>query len=134
MKCNRQAWHSQTHYFLFQKKHLSLAKEEGSDEEQEKAHTQLGRLYCDLFQKTSDISHLESAEENINKAYELAEEAVKHGCKDSQRTLAGAACNKGVLCRDLDDHGGAMKYLQQSLKVSFSGEPSGKPSSNNTCY
>ena len=106
-----------------QKRHMDLADNLQRLEEQEKASTQLGRLYSEQFKDTQDLLKLREAEFYTDKALAIAKEMLsssqqKHTCKaERQKVLAVAYCNRGLLFLDLEDFRSAEEYLRLSLQV-----------------
>ncbi|XP_042025536.1 protein TONSOKU-like isoform X2 [Salvia splendens] len=105
----------------FQKKHFDLAKDEDDLIEQQRASTQLGRTYHEMFLK-SDDDHLSIR--NAKKYFELSMKLAKtikeksHSEKVSfVKEYIDAHNNLGMLEIDLDNLNAAEKILIEGLEI-----------------
>ncbi|KAL4020376.1 hypothetical protein IC575_019150 [Cucumis melo] len=106
---------------IYQKKHLELAKNANDLVEQQRANTQLGRTYHELFLK-SDDDHLSvrNAKKYFRVAMELAKFLKDHppktGCSFLKEYI-DAHNNLGMLEMDLDNLEEAKKILTEGLEI-----------------
>ncbi|XP_042020559.1 protein TONSOKU isoform X1 [Salvia splendens] len=105
----------------FQKKHFDLAKDEDDLIEQQRASTQLGRTYHEMFLK-SDDDHLSF--QNAKKYFELSMELAQTIKKKSNsekvyfvKEYIDAHNNLGMLEIDLDNLNAAEKILREGLEI-----------------
>ncbi|XP_047972805.1 protein TONSOKU isoform X4 [Salvia hispanica] len=105
----------------FQKKHFDLAKDEDDLIEQQRASTQLGRTYHEMFLK-SDDDHLSIR--NAKKYFELSMELAQTIKKKSNsekvsfvKEYIDAHNNLGMLEIDLDNLNAAEKILTEGLEI-----------------
>ncbi|XP_057769041.1 protein TONSOKU isoform X2 [Salvia miltiorrhiza] len=105
----------------YQKKHLDLAKDENDLIEQQRASTQLGRTYHEMFLK-SDDDH--SSIRNAKKYFELSMElarTIKEKPPSEEvsfvKEYIDAYNNLGMLEIDLDNLNAAEKNLREGLEI-----------------
>nr|GMC64406.1 protein TONSOKU [Ipomoea batatas] len=109
------------HALVYQKKHLDLAKDENNLIEQQRATTQLGRTYHEMFLK-SDDDHcsLKNAKKYFKLAMELAQ-TLKHSQLSERfsfvKEYIDAHNNLGMLEMDLDNLEEAKKFLLKGLEI-----------------
>ena len=105
---------------LLQKEHLQLAKDADNLIEQQRASTQLGRTYHEVFSKYEDHSALHKAKKYFKSAMDLAR-TLKENPPDSKSSFlkeyVDAYNNIGLLEMDLDNLKEAEKILTQGLKI-----------------
>ncbi|KAL3650013.1 hypothetical protein CASFOL_006416 [Castilleja foliolosa] len=113
--------HEYNDALIYQKKHLELAKDEKDLIEQQRASTQLGRTYNELFLK-SDDDHC--AVRNAKKYFKLAmklAQTVKENPPCSRdsflKEYIDAHNNLGMLEIDLDNLDEAEKILRRGLEI-----------------
>ncbi|GFP84877.1 protein tonsoku [Phtheirospermum japonicum] len=113
--------HEYNNALIYQKKHLELAKDENDLIEQQRASTQLGRAYHEMFLK-SDDDHC--AVRNAKKYFKLAmklAQAIKENppcARDSYlKEYIDAHNNLGMLEIDLDNLDEAEKILRRGLEI-----------------
>ncbi|KAF8085013.1 hypothetical protein N665_0685s0005 [Sinapis alba] len=107
---------------IYQKKHLQLAEENNDTVEKQRACTQLGRTYHEIFLKSEDdCDAIQSAKKYFKKAMELAQ-ALKEkpppgesGCFLEE--YINAHNNIGMLDLDLDNPDAACKILMKGLEI-----------------
>ncbi|XP_057544587.1 protein TONSOKU isoform X1 [Amaranthus tricolor] len=104
----------------YQKEHLQLAKDADNLIEQQRASTQLGRTYHEVFSKYEDHSALHKAKKYFKSAMDLAR-TLKENPPDSKSSFlkeyVDAYNNIGLLEMDLDNLKEAEKILTQGLKI-----------------
>ncbi|XP_021899947.1 protein TONSOKU [Carica papaya] len=105
---------------IYQKKHLELAKDTNDLIEQQRASTQLGRTYHEIFLK-SDVDH--SAARNAKKYFKSAMK-LAHVLKENPPTnksflkeYIDAHNNIGMLEMDLDNLEAAEEILNKGLEI-----------------
>ncbi|KAF3945413.1 hypothetical protein CMV_028214 [Castanea mollissima] len=109
------------HALIYQKKHLELAKDADDLVEQQRASTQLGRTYHEMFLRSS-VDHLSvrNAKKYYNSAMKLAETLRRNPpVKDSKflKEYVDAHNNIGLLELDLENFEEALKILSIGLKI-----------------
>ncbi|XP_042407586.1 protein TONSOKU-like [Zingiber officinale] len=107
---------------VYQKKHLQLAKDSDDLIEQQRASTQLGRTYHEIFTETeSDHNAMRNAKKYFKSAMKLARTLKENPtCMKSGfflKEFIDAHNNIGMLEMDLDNYEGAEKMLLQGLKI-----------------
>ncbi|KNA11275.1 hypothetical protein SOVF_136660 isoform B [Spinacia oleracea] len=104
----------------FQKEHLQLAKDVDDLVEQQRATTQLGRTYQEIFNKTEDHSALHKAKKYFKSAMTLAG-TLKENPPDSKSSFLkeyiDAYNNVGTLEIDLENLEEAEKILTKGLEI-----------------
>ncbi|CAH9071124.1 unnamed protein product, partial [Cuscuta epithymum] len=106
---------------IYQKKHLDLARNESNFIEQQRATTQLGRTYHEMFLK-SDNDHLslKNAKKYFKLSMELAQ-TLKHGQQSEKfsfvKEYIDAHNNLGMLEMDLDNLEEAKTFLLRGLDI-----------------
>ncbi|KAK8989807.1 hypothetical protein V6N11_064223 [Hibiscus sabdariffa] len=106
---------------IYQKKHLELAKDANDLVEQQRASTQLGRTYHEMFLK-SDGDHysVQNAKKYFKSAMKLAwtlkENPPNNNCSFLKEYI-DAHNNIGMLEMDLDNLGEALKFLTKGLEI-----------------
>lgn len=108
-------------YFCWQKKHLDLAKDENNLIEQQRATTQLGRTYHEMFLKSdNDHCSLKNAKKYFKLAMELAQ-TLKHSQLSERfsfvKEYIDAHNNLGMLEMDLDNLEEAKTFLLKGLEI-----------------
>ncbi|MED6158767.1 hypothetical protein PIB30_035878 [Stylosanthes scabra] len=106
---------------IYQKKHLDLAREAGDLVEQQRASTQLGRTYHELFSKSDhDHNSIRNAKKYFNLAMDFAV-ALKKNPPNSKssylKEYIDAHNNKGMLEMDIDNLQEAQKILTRGLEI-----------------
>ncbi|CAA7405317.1 unnamed protein product [Spirodela intermedia] len=106
----------------YQKKHLQLAKDSEDLIEQQRASTQLGRTYHEIFLKSEDDHYaLQNAKKYFKAAMKLArtlkEKQSYNKCSLFLKEFIDAYNNLGMLEKDLDNLEEAKKILLQGLKI-----------------
>ncbi|XP_019704560.2 protein TONSOKU isoform X1 [Elaeis guineensis] len=107
---------------IYQKKHLELAKDSDDLVEQQRASTQLGRTYHEMFLRSENDHH---AIRNAKKYFKLAMKLARtlkesSSCEKSSlfiKEFTDAHNNIGMLEMDLDNLEDAKKILLQGLKI-----------------
>ncbi|KAJ1698650.1 hypothetical protein LUZ63_007162 [Rhynchospora breviuscula] len=108
---------------LYQKKHLQLAKDSDDLIEQQRASTQLGRTYHEIFTRSeSDHYAKQNAKKYFKSAMKLAEALKKNPppCVKScffLKELIDSYNNMGMLEMDLDNFKEAKKFLLDGLRI-----------------
>ncbi|KAL3528003.1 hypothetical protein ACH5RR_012659 [Cinchona calisaya] len=106
---------------IFQKKHLELAKDINDLIEQQRASTQLGRTYHEMFLKSEDDHNsVRNAKKYFKLAMKLAEDLKKRptGSKSSiVKEYIDAHNNLGMLEIDLDNLEEAQRILTRGLRI-----------------
>lgn len=105
-----------------QKKHLDLATDAKNLIEQQRALTQLGRTYQEMFLKSeNDHDALRNAKKYLKSAMKLAwtlkENPPQNTSSNCVKELVDAHNNIGLLEADLDNMDEAEKVLLQGLKI-----------------
>ncbi|KAK9678734.1 hypothetical protein RND81_11G230100 [Saponaria officinalis] len=104
----------------YQKEHLRRANDANDLVEQQRANTQLGRTYHELFFKNEDHSSLHKAKKHFNTAMTLAR-ILKENPPDSKSSFLkeyiDSHNNIGMLEMDLDNLEAAEKILNKGLKI-----------------
>ncbi|KAK7822727.1 protein tonsoku [Quercus suber] len=109
------------HALVYQKKHLELAKDADDLVEQQRASTQLGRTYHEMFLR-SEVDHLSvrNAKKYYKSAMKLAE-TLKSNPPDKEskflKEYVDAHNNLGLVEMDLDNFEEALKILSVGLKI-----------------
>ncbi|XP_017977769.1 PREDICTED: protein TONSOKU isoform X1 [Theobroma cacao] len=106
---------------IYQKKHLDLAKDANDLVEQQRASTQLGRTYHEMFLK-SDGDHysVRKAKKYFKCAMELAQtlkENPPNNKSSFRKEYIDAHNNIGMLEMDLDNLDEALKFLTKGLEI-----------------
>ncbi|ERN16061.1 protein TONSOKU [Amborella trichopoda] len=107
---------------IYQKKHLEYAKDARDLIEQQRATTQLGRTYYEIF-NTSESDHraLRNSKKYFKMAMELARElkgnSRNHKSSSFLKEFIDAHNNLGMLEMDLDNYEEARKILLEGLKI-----------------
>ncbi|KAK1322668.1 Protein TONSOKU [Acorus calamus] len=107
---------------FYQKKHLELAKDADDLVEQQRASTQLGRTYHEMFLKSeNDHFAVRNANKYFNSAMTLArtlkDNPPPYKCSFFVEEFIDAHNNIGMLEMDLDNLDDAQKILLQGLKL-----------------
>ncbi|MCL7045211.1 hypothetical protein MKW94_020017 [Papaver nudicaule] len=107
---------------VYQKKHLELAKDSGDIVEQQRASTQLGRTYHEMFLKSEDDhSSRRNAKKYFNLAMNLARNLKENGAVNESSSFLkeyiDAYNNVGMLQMDLDNYDEAEKTLLEGLRI-----------------
>ncbi|XP_060184137.1 protein TONSOKU isoform X2 [Lycium barbarum] len=114
--------HDYKHALTFQKKHLELAKDENDLVEQQRASTQLGRTYHEIFVKSEDDhDSVRNARKYFKLSLDLAKTLKKnlHSSRHSfVKEYIDAYNNIGMLEVDLDNLEEAEKILSKGLEIS----------------
>ncbi|KAK4359818.1 hypothetical protein RND71_022047 [Anisodus tanguticus] len=110
------------HALNFQKKHLELAKDENDLVEQQRASTQLGRTYHEIFLKSEDDhDSVRNARKYFKLSLDLAK-TLKKNLQSSRHSFVkeyiDAYNNIGMLEVDLDNLEEAEKVLIKGLEIS----------------
>ncbi|XP_024518191.1 protein TONSOKU isoform X2 [Selaginella moellendorffii] len=105
---------------VYQERHYQLAKETGDVLEQQRASTQLGRSYLDLFERDDDTgipfsTIIKKCQEFFTTALNLVAQMPQEG--NAGCMLADAHNNLGLMKMVFDDHREAEKYLYHALKI-----------------
>ncbi|XP_021728098.1 protein TONSOKU-like isoform X2 [Chenopodium quinoa] len=104
----------------YQKEHLELAKDEEDLVEQQRANTQLGRTYQEMFTKYEDHSALHKAKKFFKSSMILAK-TLKENPPDSKSSFLkeyiDAYNNVGMLEMELDNLEEAEKILTKGLEI-----------------
>ncbi|EPS65129.1 hypothetical protein M569_09649, partial [Genlisea aurea] len=106
---------------IYQKKHLELAKDQNDLIEQQRASTQLGRTYHEMFLK-SDDDHwsIRNVKKYFESAMELAKTVMNHPPSERVsfvKEYVDAHNNIGMLQIDLDNFDEAEKFLHRGLEI-----------------
>ncbi|KAG5241972.1 protein TONSOKU [Salix suchowensis] len=113
--------HDFKHALVYQKKHLDLAKDANDLVEQQRAGTQLGRTYHEMFLKSdNDHSSIRNAKKYFKSAMKLAQTLKKnpHTNKSSfLKEYIDAHNNIGMIEMDLDNLEEARKILTRGLEI-----------------
>lgn len=109
-------------FLKFQKKHLQLAKDFDDLIEQQRASTQLGRTYHEMFLRSENDHHaIRNAKKYFKSAMKLARTLKENpACSKSSfflKEFIDAHNNIGMLEMDLDNLEEAEKILLQGLKI-----------------
>ncbi|XP_078447079.1 tetratricopeptide repeat (TPR)-containing protein isoform X2 [Wolffia australiana] len=107
---------------LTYQKHLQIAKDSEDLIEQQRASTQLGRTYHEIFLKSEDDHYaLQNAKKYFKTAMKLArtlkEKQSYSKCSQFLKEFIDAYNNLGMLEKDLDNLEEARKILLQGLKI-----------------
>lgn len=106
---------------ILQKKHLDLAKDINDLTEQQRASTQLGRTYHEMFLKSEDDhTSVRNAKKYFKSAMKLAEDLKKSSTGSKSSTIKeyiDAHNNLGMLEIDLDNLEEARRILTRGLKI-----------------
>nr|CAD1827295.1 unnamed protein product [Ananas comosus var. bracteatus] len=107
---------------VYQKKHLQLAKDSDDLIEQQRASTQLGRTYHEMFLRSENDHHaIRNAKKYFKSAMKLARTLKENpACSKSSfflKEFIDAHNNIGMLEMDLDNLEEAEKILLQGLKI-----------------
>ncbi|KAL9245674.1 hypothetical protein vseg_019298 [Gypsophila vaccaria] len=112
--------HNFHHALTYQKEHLQRANDANDLVEQQRANTQLGRTYHELFFKTEDHSSLHKAKKHFNMAMSLArklKDNPPHHKSSFLKEYIDAHNNIGMLEMDLDNLEAAEKILNKGLRI-----------------
>ncbi|KAJ6991180.1 hypothetical protein NC653_019397 [Populus alba x Populus x berolinensis] len=113
--------HDFKHALVYQKKHLDLAKDANDLVEQQRASTQLGRTYHEMFLKSdNDHSSIRNAKKYFKSAMKLAQSLKEnpHSNKSSfLKEYIDAHNNIGMIEMDLDNLEEAKKILTRGLEI-----------------
>ncbi|XP_022884500.1 protein TONSOKU [Olea europaea var. sylvestris] len=105
---------------IYQKKHLELAKDADDLIEQQRASTQLGRTYHDMFLSDGDHNSVRNAKKYFESAMKLAqflkENPPLNKCSFIKEYI-DAHNNLGMLEMDLDNYNEAEKFLARGLQI-----------------
>ncbi|KAL5976342.1 hypothetical protein ACLOJK_020673 [Asimina triloba] len=106
----------------YQKKHLGLAKDMNDLVEQQRACTQLGRTYYEIYSRSeNDHSALRNAKKYFKAAMELAQILKENPFSNKSsffvKEFIDAHNNLGMLEIDLDNFNEAQKFLLKGLKI-----------------
>ncbi|OAE34095.1 hypothetical protein AXG93_2891s1190 [Marchantia polymorpha subsp. ruderalis] len=107
----------------WQRKHFHLAEEAADEPEQQRASTQLGRTYLEIFETKSTISAVQDASRYLRISLSLAQNLK--ACPPPKelspsgfvKELVDAYNNLGLLRVAVDDFTAAEKYYNQGLKI-----------------
>lgn len=106
---------------IYQRKHFQLAEETDNLVEQQRASTQLGRTYVEIYEQKDDFSALRNAKEYLKIAMDLAKSLKENPpSRDSPsfvKELVDAYNNMGLLMMVIDDHRQAASLFQQGLRI-----------------
>ncbi|CAH8321495.1 unnamed protein product [Eruca vesicaria subsp. sativa] len=107
---------------IYQKKHLQLAEENNDTVEKQRACTQLGRTYHEIFLKSEDdCDAIQSAKKYFKKAMELAQSLKEKPPPGESGSFLeeyiNAHNNIGMLDLDLDNPDAACEILKKGLKI-----------------
>ncbi|KAK8524900.1 hypothetical protein V6N12_029752 [Hibiscus sabdariffa] len=106
---------------IYQKKHLELAKDANDLVEQQRASTQLGRTYHEMFLKSDDDHYsIQNAKKYFKSAMKLARTLKENPPNNKSSFLKeyiDAHNNIGMLEVDLDNLGEALKFLTKGLEI-----------------
>ncbi|KAJ4966104.1 hypothetical protein NE237_017953 [Protea cynaroides] len=107
---------------VYQKKHLELAKDIDDLIEQQRATTQLGRTYHEMFLKSDvDIYSLRNAKKYFTAAMKFArmlkEDPSSRNSSSFLKEYIDAHNNLGMLEKDLDNFEEAEKYFIEGLRI-----------------
>ncbi|KAF6154889.1 hypothetical protein GIB67_018326 [Kingdonia uniflora] len=107
---------------IYQKKHLELAKDTDDLIEQQRASTQLGRSYHEMFLKSEDDHYaVRNAKKYFRLSMKLAcslkEKALSNKLYNFLKEFIDAHNNLGMLEMDLDNLEEAERILLQGLKI-----------------
>ncbi|KAL6523140.1 hypothetical protein OROHE_016435 [Orobanche hederae] len=113
--------HEYNNALIYQRKHLELAKDENDLIEQQRASTQLGRTYHEMF-LNSDDDHcaVQNAKKYFNSAMKLAQTIKENPrCVGNSflKEYIDAHNNIGMLETDLDNLNEAEKILLRGLEI-----------------
>lgn len=109
-------------FWLLQKKHLQLAEEANDTVEKQRACTQLGRTYHEIFLKSEDdCDAIQSAKKYFKKAMVLAQDLKEkpprgESCSFLEEYI-NAHNNIGMLDLDLDNPETACDILKRALQI-----------------
>ncbi|XP_012466931.1 protein TONSOKU isoform X1 [Gossypium raimondii] len=106
---------------IYQKKHLDLAKDANDLVEQQRASTQLGRTYHEMFLKSEDDHYsVQNAKKYFKSAMKLAQTLKENPPNNKSSFLKeyiDAHNNIGMLEVDLDNLDEALKFLAKGLAI-----------------
>ncbi|KAJ0618497.1 putative tetratricopeptide-like helical domain superfamily, leucine-rich repeat domain superfamily [Helianthus annuus] len=103
---------------IYQKKHLDLAKDSDDLVEQQRASTQLGRTYHEMFLKSeNDQTSLRNAKKYFISAMKLAHTLKKSNKLTFLKEYIDAHNNIGMVEMDLDNLEEAEKMLTKGLQI-----------------
>ncbi|KAI5077372.1 hypothetical protein GOP47_0007196 [Adiantum capillus-veneris] len=106
---------------IFQKRHFQLAEETDNLVEQQRASTQLGRTYLEMYEQKDEFSALENAKQFFKISMEIARTLKENPpSRDSPsfvKELVDAYNNMGLLMMVIDDHKQAISYFEQGLRI-----------------
>ncbi|KAK2656121.1 hypothetical protein Ddye_009173 [Dipteronia dyeriana] len=106
---------------VYQKKHLELAKDANDLVEQQRASTQLGRTYHEMFVRSDDDHYsIRNAKKYFKSAMKLAQ-TLKENPPSNESSFTkeyiDAHNNIGMLEKDLDNLEEAKEYLTKGLEI-----------------
>ncbi|XP_071741146.1 protein TONSOKU-like [Rutidosis leptorrhynchoides] len=102
----------------YQKMHLELAKDANDLIEQQRANTQLGRTYHELFLKSEDdLTSLRNAKKYFTSAMKLARTIKKSNKQTFLKEYIDSYNNIGMLEMDLDNPEEAKSTLEEGLRI-----------------
>ncbi|XVF17047.1 hypothetical protein REPUB_Repub10bG0083400 [Reevesia pubescens] len=106
---------------IYQKKHLDLAKDANDLIEQQRASTQLGRTYHEMFLKSDDDHYsVQNAKKYFKSAMKLAQilkENPPNNKSSFLKEYIDAHNNLGMLEMDLDNLDAALNFLTKGLQI-----------------
>ncbi|XVF61874.1 hypothetical protein PTKIN_Ptkin08bG0169300 [Pterospermum kingtungense] len=106
---------------IYQKKHLDLAKDANDLVEQQRASTQLGRTYHEMFLKSDDDHYsVQNAKKYFKSAMRLARTLKENPPNNKSSFLKeyiDAHNNIGMLEMDLDNLDEALEFLTKGLEI-----------------
>ncbi|XP_076893963.1 protein TONSOKU-like, partial [Bidens hawaiensis] len=103
---------------IYQKRHLDLAKDANDLVEQQRASTQLGRTYHEMYLKSgNDQTSLRNAKKYFISAMKLAHTLIKSNKLTFLKEYVDAHNNIGMVEMDLDNLEEAKKMLLKGLKI-----------------
>ncbi|KAE8705157.1 protein TONSOKU-like isoform X2 [Hibiscus syriacus] len=106
---------------IYQKKHLELAKDANDLVEQQRASTQLGRTYHEMFLKSDDDHYsIQNAKKYFKSAMKLAQTLKENPPNNKSsfiKEYIDAHNNIGMLQVDLDNLDEVLKFLTKGLEI-----------------
>ncbi|KAK3211640.1 hypothetical protein Dsin_016346 [Dipteronia sinensis] len=106
---------------IYQKKHLELAKDANDIVEQQRASTQLGRTYHEMFLRSDDDHYsIRNAKKYFKSAMDLARTLKENPPSNESsfmKEYIDAHNNIGMLEKDLDNLEEAKEYLTKGLEI-----------------
>lgn len=98
-----------------------MAEETDNLVEQQRATTQLGRTYVEIYERKDDFLALQNARQYLKTALDLAislkENPPSRDSSSFVKELIDAYNNMGLLMMVIDDHNKASRYFHQALKI-----------------